>query len=255
MERRINFELSSRAYLAAPYAQWGESKDPRLLFLRAFERSERKEHMKNARWMTSNLALGIALATAPALGQAYAVPPSGGMGQQRPTSVVAIAPEDRATKDQLAKLFDAMRIREQVQAMRNVVPQIVESQLRQQMHQLSGADGSKMTPEQRAAADKIVAKYVEQSINIYPVDEMLADMSTIYQRYLTRQDVDALTAFYNSSVGQHLLDAQPKIAQEFMPLAIGRAEERSKVLTAEMMKDLNELKQSSKPAPASPPRK
>lgn len=210
--------------------------------------------MTKAHWMAAALGLAIALTTLPALSQVNSAEPSGGMFQQRATSAMAIPPEHRATKDQLNKLFDAMRIREQVQATRNLIPAAVESQLRQQAHQMNRTGGSKMTPEQQEATDKIVAKYVEQSINIYPIDEMLADMAAIYQRYLTREDVDAMIAFYNSSAGQHLLDAQPKISQDFMPLAMQRAQDRSKILTAEMMKDLNELKQSSKPAAAPPPK-
>ena len=35
-----------------------------------------------------------------------------------------------------------------------------------------------------------------------------------------------------SPAGQHLLDAQPKIAQEYMPLVMQRTQERTKTLTA-----------------------
>ncbi|HVH85810.1 MAG TPA: DUF2059 domain-containing protein, partial [Terriglobales bacterium] len=69
-----------------------------------------------------------------------------------------------------------------------------------------------------------------------------------------REDVDAMIAFYTSSPGQHLLDAQPKIRQEFMPMMMQRAQQRSQALTVELMKELNDLKQASKPAPASPPK-
>lgn len=208
--------------------------------------------MRKAHSMAA-IAIGIALSAPFTYGQAYSVQPSGGVVQEG--AATAIPPEDQPTKDQLMKLFDAMRIRQQMATMHGMVRSMVEGQLREQMNAItSETSGSRLSPEQRARAQRVTAKYVEKSIGLYPDDEMLGDMATIYQRYLTREDVDAMIAFYSSSSGQHLLDAQPRIAQDFMPLVMQRVQERSKVLTAEMMKELNEVMQSPKPAPASPPK-
>jgi hypothetical protein len=140
-----------------------------------------------------------------------------------------------------------MRLRDQMQSMRKIVPAMVESQVREQMQAMSAqiAPGSRLTAEQHAAIEKLLRKYVEKAVNLYSVDEMIADMTGLYQEHLSREDVDAMIAFYNSTAGQHLLDAQPKIAQEYMPLVMRRSEERTKLLTAEMMKDMAALKQSS----------
>jgi len=161
--------------------------------------------------------------------------------------------EDQATKEQLTKLFEVMRIRDQVQSVRRIIPPAIESQLKQQMQAITeqNPSGSQLTASQRAQFDQLMRKYMEKAVNLYPVDEMLDDMTGLYQHYLTREDVDAMIAFYSSPAGQHLLDAQPRIAQEYMPLVMNRMQERSKALTAEMMKDVAALKESSgKPAPA-----
>ena len=155
----------------------------------------------------------------------------------------AIPAEDQATKEQLTKLFDVMRIRDQMQSMRRIVPSAVESQLKEQMQATMA--GSQLTASQSQKLDELMHKYMEKAVNLYPIDEMLADMTGLYQRYLNREDVDAMIAFYGSPAGQHLLDAQPKIAHEYMPLVMSRMAERSKVLTAEMMKDVAALKESS----------
>lgn len=170
--------------------------------------------------------------------------PNGTVAQQ---VVPAIAPEDQATKERLARLFDVMRIHDQMQSMRRIIPTMVETQVRQQMQAMSSqiAPGSKMTAEQRAQLDQLLHKYMEKAMNMYPVDEMIADMTALYQEHLTREDVDAMIAFYGSPAGQHLLDAQPKIAQEYMPLVMRRTAERTKTLTAEMMKDMAAMKQST----------
>lgn len=159
----------------------------------------------------------------------------------------AIPAEHRATKEQLTKLFDEMRIREQMQTTRKIIPTMVETRVKEQMQVMREqmAPGAKLTPSQRADLDKLMHKYMEKAINIYPVDEMIGDLTGIYQEYLSREDVDAMIAFYNSPAGQHLLDAQPKITRELMPVVMQRATERTKLLTAEMMKDIAALKESS----------
>ncbi|HSZ16091.1 MAG TPA: DUF2059 domain-containing protein [Terracidiphilus sp.] len=200
-----------------------------------------------SRWVAV-LGAGLAFVPWAGFGQAITVSPSGAMTQEQ--AAPAIPPEDQATKEQLAKLFEVMRIRQQMQSMRRIVPMMVESQMREQLKTMNTqvAGGPKTTADQRAAIEQILRKYVDQAVNLYPIDEMIDDMTGLYQEHLSREDVDALIAFYSSPAGQHLLDAQPKIAQEYMPLVMRRAQERTKTLTAEMMKDLAALKQASKPA-------
>lgn len=178
-------------------------------------------------------------------GQAYAVSPSGTVTQEQ--TAPAIPSEDQATKEQLARLFDQMRIREQMQSTRKIISSSVESQLKEQMQAMvaQNSSGPQLTSSQRAELDQLMRKYMERALNLYSTDEMIADMTGLYQRYLTREDVDAMIAFYGSPAGQHLLDAQPKIAQEYMPLVMSRMTERSKALTAEMVKDVAALKESS----------
>lgn len=193
------------------------------------------------------LLLGASVMATPGLlaGQAVAVSPSGTTTQEQ--AAPSIAPEDQATKEQLNKLFDVMRIRDQMQSMQKIIPSAVESQLKGQMQTMMAQNpsGPQLTATQRDQLDQLMHKYMEKAMNLYPVDEMLADMTGLYQHYLTREDVDAMIAFYGSPAGQHVLDAQPKIAREYMPLVMSRMSERSKALTAEMMKDAAVLKESS----------
>ncbi len=192
------------------------------------------------------VVLNAVMVAAPAtvLAQAYTVAPNGTVAQEQ--APPAIAPEDQATKEQLARLFDVMRIRDQMQAMHTIIPAMVQSQLKEQMQAMGAVSaGAKLGPHQRAQLDLLLHKYVDKAVNLYPVEEMIGDMTGLYREYLTREDIDAMIAFYGSPAGQHLLDAQPKIAQEYMPLVMRRTAERSKTLTAEMMKDIAALKQAA----------
>ena len=75
--------------------------------------------------MKSKFLIGIVAAammagSAAAHAQAYAVGADGKMQQEQ-----TIAPENQATPEQLAKLFEVMRVKDQVQSMRQMVPAMV----------------------------------------------------------------------------------------------------------------------------------
>jgi hypothetical protein len=177
--------------------------------------------------------------------QAYAVGADGKMQQER-----TIAPGDQASSEQVAKLFEVMRIQEQVQSMRQMVPSMVQQQIQAAMKQTEAnlPSGTKLTPEQRSAMEKVMTKYVGKALDLYPSSEMLTDMTGIYQRHLSKDDVDGLITFYASPAGQHLLDAQPLIAREFMPIVMSKVQERSQAMTKEMAKEMAEIVPSTKPA-------
>lgn len=199
-------------------------------------------------------AAGLAI-SACALGQ------SGTSAEQADTPAQAgsaagatIPPDQQASKEQLAKLFDAMRLREQMQSMRQMVPGMVQQQIKAAMQQTE-ADlpaGTKLTAEQRKGIENIMSKYVGKSMDLYPPEEMLTDMTVIYQRHLSKDDVDAMIAFYSSPAGQHLLNAQPRIAQEYMPMVMSKVTERSQAMTKEMMKEMAEIVPSAKQGAAKP---
>ncbi|MGA8088751.1 MAG: DUF2059 domain-containing protein [Terracidiphilus sp.] len=184
--------------------------------------------------------------------QAYAVGANGQMQQEK--QATAIAPENQATTEQLGKLFEVMRIKQQMQSVRQMVPSLVAQQIQTSMKQtMEGLPaGSKPTAEQRERMQQLMTKYVGKSMDLYPTDEMLTDMTAIYQKHLSKDDVDGLIAFYSSPPGQHLLDAQPVISQEYMPLVMGKVSERSRVLTQEMMKEMAAIAPSTKPGGTKP---
>jgi len=206
-----------------------------------------------ARMMIGTVAVGLlSVAIVGARAQAIAVGADGTMQQEK--SAPVIAPENQATADQLAKLFDVMRIKQQMQSMKTMIPGMVQQQIQSAMKQTE-ADlpaGSRLTPEKREKMQAIMNKYVSKSMDLYPADEMLTDMTSIYQKHLSKEDVEGLIAFYSSPAGQHLLDAQPVIAQEYMPLVMGKVGQRSQAMTKEMMKEMADVAPAGKPAAAKP---
>ena len=160
-----------------------------------------------------------------------------------------IPPDQQATKAQLAKLFEVMRLRQQFDGMIKMLPAMVQQQMHAQMKEMLAQmpAGKTPTPEQEAALDKLMKKYMEKAVAIYPADELIDDATTVYQRHMTRTDVDAFIAFYSSPAGQHLLDAQPVIMQEYMPMVMQRIQSRTKELYLEMAGDMQEFLKESAP--------
>ena len=190
--------------------------------------------------------------------QAYAVGADGKMQQEKQAPL--IPSDQQPTTEQLSNLFEVMRIKQQMQSMRQMVPSMVQEQIQAAVKQTEAGlpAGSKLTAEQRERMQAIMSKYVGKSMDLYPADEMLTDMTAIYQRHLSKDDVDGLIVFYSSPAGQHLLNAQPVIAQEFMPVVMSKVAERSQVMKKEMMKEMGEVvasKPAAKQGVAKPPAK
>jgi hypothetical protein len=192
------------------------------------------------RLTTTALLMGLGCALIPGaaiVAQAPAAQPASA------TAAPAIPADQQATEEQLVKLFDVMRLRQQFDNMMKMLPATVQQEVRAQMKEMMAQtpDAQKLTPEQQAAFDKLMAKYSEKAQNIYPVDQMMDDATAVYRRHMSRSDVDAYIAFYSSPPGQHLLDAQPVILREYVPVAMQRVQERSKDLYAQMAVDVQEF--------------
>jgi hypothetical protein len=209
--------------------------------------------MKKTNCIAAVAGLGLALTPFAVFAQAPAAQPA--PEPAPPAAAPAAIPADQQpTREQLTKLFEIMRLRDQMQNLMKAMPAMVQQQIQAQTKEMASKlpGGNSLTPEQQAAIEKLTNKYMDRAFNIYPVDEMIADMTTIYQRHLSRSDVDAFIVFYQSLAGQHLLDAQPAIMKEYMPMVMDRMRDRTKALTDEMAGDLTKQMEElgKSPAPA-----
>jgi uncharacterized protein len=177
--------------------------------------------------------------------------------QTQSQSASAASATDKPTRQQLLTLFEVMHLRSQMQDMLKMLPTALEQQLQSEQQEvelsLMPGGGPGLTDDQKAARDQITKKYFELAEKVYPTDEMLNDMVVVYQRHLTRVDVDGILAFYRSSAGQHLVEAQPVMAKEVMPMVMTKMEGRSKDLVNRYKKELNDAIGPPKiPPPAAP---
>jgi hypothetical protein len=186
--------------------------------------------------------LTIAIAAAPfAFAQAPAV-----QGADAQAKAVAVVPVDQQpTSSQLDRLFDAMRIKDQLGAATKMMPQLVQQQMAQQLDgmQKDHPEWARLTPAQKQAAGKVIDKFMGQAMTLFTSDEMIADMKAIYQRHLTGNDVENLIGFYGSPSGQHMLDIVPVVMQELVPGVMQKMQTRMRPLIAEMSKEMAAIAQ------------
>jgi uncharacterized protein len=147
------------------------------------------------------------------------------------------------SKDEVLKFMDVLHIKSQLNQYFDGVAKQAK---------LGAEEGFKekvpnATPDQLAQVDK----FADEMFKNMPVDEMIDAMIPIYQKHLTKEDLDGILAFYASPIGQKLQREQPAMTQESMQVGgeIGRRRIGS------MMQQMDEFiakMAKEQPAPAKP---
>jgi len=195
--------------------------------------------------MKANLGItllaGIAIAALPALGQS--IPVQQAAPDQTTATASAIPPDQQATKEQVEKMMEVLRVRKQMETMMNLMPQIVAQTFQTQVKSINAklSPGKRLTARDQAALQKVMNKYMQEALGIYPIDEMIADAVPVYQRHISKTDCDAVIAFYSSPAGQRLLDEVPAVMQEYTAIVMSHMQARSKHLTDQMVAEIQEI--------------
>jgi hypothetical protein len=156
----------------------------------------------------------------------------------------------QSTSDSPPTKQDVLRFLEVTQAKERVV-QLMSGMAQQARLGAEQAFKQKMpaaTPQQLQRVDTMADTIFKQ----FPVDELLDAMIPIYQKHLTKGDIDAIVGFYSSPVGQKLLKESPSMMTEAMQAGGEIARRRMGALNAELEKQMadfiEEEKRNQKPA-------
>jgi hypothetical protein len=141
-----------------------------------------------------------------------------------------------ASKDDVMKLFAVMGNQAQVRTSLGMITKQMATMNREQLKQRNSA----VTEEDLARMDQ----EMEQFARNFPVDKLLDDMVPVYQKHLTKPDVDAMLTFYSSPTGQKLLREMPVIATESMQAVYPRIQREIDAISKRMDE------KSSQPTPA-----
>jgi uncharacterized protein len=168
------------------------------------------------------------------------------IGQSTASSVPAANP-DAASKEQIMRFLDLMQIRtrmvQMMDGMKVGMKNGAEAGLKQEIPNPS--------PEQLAKVDLVADTIFKE----FPIDEMIDAMIPIYQRHLTKADLDAIVAFYSSPAGQRLLKEQPAMMAEGMKVGQDIMLKKVPELTQRLNAEVDRIgKEEAKKTPATPPK-
>lgn len=147
-------------------------------------------------------------------------------------------PADQPSREELVKMFDVLRVRQQTENVMNTVV----TQMKQQLEQDIQKRYPNLTPEARAKLEGSI----RDAVNLYPVNEMLDDLIPVYQKHLAKSDVEAIIGFYSSAPGQHFLDKMPAMTAEAMQTMMAKLQVRSAEYSEKVQKQADELAEPKK---------
>ncbi len=140
-----------------------------------------------------------------------------------------------ATKEDVQKYLDVMHSRE-------MIAQMVEA-MSKPMHQIMHERYLKDKDKLPADFETRMNKMMDDTMKSFPWDEMLQSMVPVYQKHLTKSDIDALVAFYGAPTGQKILRELPAITAEatqaMMPLLRKQMDVMTERTEQEMAKMMN----------------
>ncbi|HXA86163.1 MAG TPA: DUF2059 domain-containing protein [Candidatus Dormibacteraeota bacterium] len=126
-------------------------------------------------------------------------------------------PADAPTREDVLKLFDLLQINKTMDA----VIQAAKQQSMEMVEQMASERMPDATAEQKKQLHEMMDDVMNQALGSAAMSEMLEATIPVYQRHLTKADLDAMVAFYSSAVGQKILHEQPAMVQESMQAAAG----------------------------------
>jgi uncharacterized protein len=146
------------------------------------------------------------------------------------------APSAPATKEDVERYLTTINSRD----MLNQMMAAMAKPMHQMVHEQYLKDKDKLP----ADFEERTNKSMDEMFKNFPWDEMMQAMVPVYQKHLTKGDVDALVAFYSSPTGAKMLREMPAIMgeamQSMMPIMkkyMATVKERVDQETAEALKE------------------
>lgn len=147
--------------------------------------------------------------------------------------------DGKPTPAQVRKLLELLRVRDDLQA-------TLDSMKQQMKGEAVDAFRDKVpnpSPEQLKSVNGIL----DDAFAELSLDDLIQDLVPVYQRHLTRSDVQALVTFYASGPGQKILREQPAIIRESMQTAGSSQQKRMELMLAKVELRMQQLIDQQKP--------
>jgi hypothetical protein len=154
---------------------------------------------------------------------------------------------DAPTRDQVITLLELLQARRNMTVMMENMKQIMKESAERSFREKV----PNPTPKQLAALHGMF----DDIIDTMSLDDMINAIIPIYQRHLTKTDIEELIRFYSSPVGQKILREQPQIVQESMQAGAEVQRKRMDEIKAKIAQRAQEMTETSQDEPSAPKKK
>jgi uncharacterized protein len=161
-----------------------------------------------------------------------------GFAQQDPA-------DSPATKEDVQKYLEVMHSREMMSKMIDAMTK----PMHQMIHEQYEKDRDKLPADFETRMNKVM----DDTMKGFPWDEMLESMVPIYQKHLTKGDINHLVAFYSTPTGQKVLRELPAITAEAMQSMLPIMKQRIDTMTRDLQQQVAEMIKQSEAKPRQNP--
>jgi len=149
-----------------------------------------------------------------------------------------------ASKEDVEKLFEVMHVRDMMKQMMDGVLKQSRQMARDQMKK----NYPNMPPDQVAQMDKMM----EDMFTGLPLEELLQNTVPVYQKHFTKEDLDAIVAFYSSPPGQRFIKEMPAVSLESMQASYGLIQQYVQTTMQKVHQRAEEMQKEDKAKPSPP---
>jgi len=117
-----------------------------------------------------------------------------------------------ASKADVQRYLDTMHIRDLLKSTMDLMSKQMHKTIHEMVEKQKG-----LPSDFEARMDKMM----DDMVGDFPTDDLIEAMMPVYQKHLTKGDVDALIGFYSTPVGQKMVREMPAMMSEAMQAASG----------------------------------
>ena len=155
------------------------------------------------------------------------------------------APDAEPSKEDVLKFFQLMQVEQQTRE----VMATTQAQVKTMTREMIMKKAPNASPDQLAQVEGMMDTMFKE----YPINGILDDMVPVYQKHLTKSDLDGLITFYSSPLGQKVLREMPEMTKEAMQVSYAHIEKNMEQIMKKVddrVQSIVDEQQKKKSAPA-----
>jgi hypothetical protein len=142
---------------------------------------------------------------------------------------------DPATREQVLKMMEVMNLRQQA-------AETMEA-YKTQMSAVALEDVKSRMPNAPAAMFDELRSAFDEMFSQIPVNEIVDAIVPVYQKHLTKREVEATTAFYSTPEGKSMLKKLPLMVNEGMQVSLTTMKDRMDAASDRMTERVHQILQ------------